>query len=69
MTPQTRYAAYLIRWQEGGSQGQWRAFAENAYTGEKIHFTSKLMLIQFLWQSLNDEANPTASAAESNINE
>lgn len=64
---ETRYTAYLIRWQEESKPGQWRAFAENAYTGEKIHFTSKRMLIQFLWQSLNNEDNSPVSVVESNV--
>jgi hypothetical protein len=69
MTQQTRYAAYLIRWQEGSSQSQWRAWAENAYTGEKIHFASKKMLIHFLWQSLNDDTNSVTPTAETNKND
>ncbi|MCA9960666.1 MAG: hypothetical protein R3E31_20535 [Chloroflexota bacterium] len=69
MTQQTRYAAYLIRWQEGNSQEQWRAWAENAYTGEKRHFTSKKKLVHFLWQCLNSDTNSAASIMKTNKND
>jgi hypothetical protein len=64
MSGKTRYAAYLVRWQKQEDQSQWRAMAEDVYSGEKTHFTSKNALLHFLWQSLNSPPAPGATAAE-----
>jgi hypothetical protein len=52
MPKETRYTAFLIRWQDGGDQTRWQATVENAYTGEKRHFINKDDLLRFLWHSL-----------------
>ena len=52
MSRETRYAAFLIRWQDAGPQTRWRSTIENAYTGQKFHFSNKSDLLRFLWQSL-----------------
>jgi hypothetical protein len=64
MSGKTRYAAYLVRWQEQADQSQWRAVAEDVYSGEKTHFTSKNALLHFLWQSLNSPFALAETAAE-----
>ncbi|MEM7117132.1 MAG: hypothetical protein AAF614_32160 [Chloroflexota bacterium] len=57
MGQETRYSAYLVRWQEGAQPNRWRALVEDAYTGERIHFSNKDQLLQFLRQSLNVESS------------
>lgn len=52
MSNETHYVAFLIRWQDDGPQTRWRATVEHAYTGQKLHFTSKSELLRFLWRSL-----------------
>ena len=49
MSKKTRYAAFLVRWQDEGEQTRWQSTVENAYTGEKVHFTQKNDLLRFLW--------------------
>jgi hypothetical protein len=63
MTKETQYSAYLIRWQDGGSQTRWRATLENAYTGQKLHFSNKIELLRFLWQLLFEGEMPGATGA------
>jgi hypothetical protein len=52
MSKKTRYAAFLVRWQDEGEQTRWRSMVENTYTGEKVHFTQKNDLLRFLWHWL-----------------
>ena len=58
MSRETRYAAFLIRWQDDGPQTRWRSTIENAYTGQKFHFSNKSDLLRFLWQSLYEVEAP-----------
>jgi hypothetical protein len=58
MSKETRYAAFLIRWQDNGPQTQWRATVEHAYTGQKVQYSSKSELLRFLWQSLYEGEMP-----------
>ena len=58
MTDVKRHAAYLVRWQEGSDLTHWRSTIENAYTGEKHHFSDRSELMQFLWRSLFDDVPP-----------
>ena len=66
MSHKTRYTALLIRWQDEGEQTRWKATVENAYTGEKVHFTQKNDLLRFLWHSLygGETAGPAQTDAE-----
>ena len=66
MLKKSHYTAFLIRWQENGPQTRWRSTVENAYTGQKFHFSSKSELLRFLWQSLyeGEMANPGATNAQ-----
>lgn len=66
MLKETQYVAFLIRWQDGGSQTRWRATVENAYTGQKLHFSNKSELLRFLWQLLfaGEMANPGRTNAQ-----
>lgn len=66
MINETHYSAYLIRWQDDGSQTRWRATVEHAYTGQKQHFSNKSELLRFLWQSLyeGEPDNPGGSNAQ-----
>ena len=63
MLKETQYAAFLIRWQDDGSQTRWRSTVENAYTGQKLHFSNKSELLHFLWQSLYEGEMPGPSGA------
>jgi hypothetical protein len=58
MSKEIRHSAFLIRWQNDGKR--WRATIENAYTGEKFHFTDKSELMRFLWRLVFD-GNVSAS--------
>ena len=63
MPNDTRYAAFLIRWQDDGPQTRWRATVEHAHTGQKAHFVDKGELLRFLWQSLyeGEISDPTGA--------
>jgi hypothetical protein len=52
MSTKSRHTAFLVRWQEEGEGTRWRSTVENAYTGQKLHFSDKSELLRFLWQSL-----------------
>jgi hypothetical protein len=66
MSKKTRYVAFLVRWQDEGEQTRWKATIENAYTGEKVHFTQKNDLLRFLWHSLygDETSGPVQADAE-----
>lgn len=63
MLKKSHYTAFLIRWQDDGPQTRWRSTVENAYTGQKLHFSKKSELLRFLWQSLyeGEISDPTGA--------
>ena len=63
MSQETHYAAFLIRWQDDGPQTRWRSTVENAYTGQKLHFSSKSELLRFLWEALYEGEMPGPTGA------
>ena len=63
MSNKIDYSAFLIRWQDAGPQTRWRATVENAYTGQKLNFSSKSELLSFLWQSLYNVELPDPNGA------
>ena len=68
MLKKSHYTAFLIHWQDDGPQTRWRSTVENAYTGQKLHFSNKSELLRFLGQSLyeGEMPDPTWSNAQDN---
>lgn len=53
MKDKTRYQAYLVRFQRGDGQQQWRVTLQNANTGEQMTFTSEGEAFRYLVQALS----------------
>ncbi len=48
MSEKSRHLALLIRAQENEDGSRWRAMVEHVYTGEKIRFSERSGLLEYL---------------------
>lgn len=58
--PGGRYAAYMIRLWQTSPQEPWRASAQSAHTGEKLHFASFADLIAFFYHHMDAAPGPSS---------
>ena len=66
MTEQTKYQAYLIRFQRGEGETDWRATLQDVQSCHTLRFPTERELMRYLLHELQVQPSRTESPAISN---